>query len=173
MNERAAFRSDLLVLLDAIDKRWTSEPEWDTPQGFAFSDFANYPTLAKYLNSFYIHPRKPHSASSMKKGGLHWLTFPAGGGAYSPDSMVDALCECIEAKTKKYAAKPAGAAEFYLLVHYDKALLYNTPVLGIDFGYAEAVKAASDRIGNVVGLFDRIFVFVPVANGKRAFQLYP
>ena len=63
--------------------------------------------------------------------------------------------------------------EFHLLVHYDKAFVYNTPVLGIDFGYSEAVKAASARIGKAVGVFDKVFAFVPVADGQQAFQLYP
>jgi hypothetical protein len=58
-------------------------------------------------------------ASTMRKGGLHWLTFPARGGAYSPDWMVNALAECITQKTTMYRAKPADAAEFHLLVHYD------------------------------------------------------
>jgi hypothetical protein len=103
---------------------------------------------------------------------LHWLTFPARAGAYSPDWMVDALCECITAKTTKCAAKPTGMGEFQLL-HYDKAFVYNTPVQGIDFGHAEAVKAAAARVGNSVGVFDKILVFVPVADGQHAFQLYP
>jgi len=109
----------------------------------------------------------------MRKGGPHWLTFPARGGAYSPEWMVDALCECVKAKTIKYAAKPPGADEFHLLVHYDKAFVYNTPVFGIDFGYAEAVRAAAARIGNAVGVFDKIFVYVPVADGKQAFRFFP
>ena len=77
------------------------------------------------------------------------------------------------AKIAKYAAKPAGANEFYLLVHYDKAFVYNSPVQGIDFGYAEAVQAAAARIGIAVGVFDKIFVYVPVADGQRVFGLYP
>jgi hypothetical protein len=35
------------------------------------------------------------------------------------------------------------------------------------------VKAASARVGNALGVFDKIFVFVPVADGHQAFQLYP
>ena len=171
--DRAAFRSELLALMDAIDKRWESQPDWTSPQGFAYTDFTKHPTLAKYLQSLDVHPRRPSVGSSMRKGGVHWLTFPARGGAYSPDWMVDALCQCIEAKTTKYGRKPTGMGEFHLLVHYDKAFVYNTPVLGIDFGYAEAVKAASARIGKAVGVFDKVFVFVPVADGQQAFQLYP
>jgi hypothetical protein len=45
--------------------------------------------------------------------------------------------------------------------------------LGSKFGYAEAVKAAAAKIGNATGVFDKIFVFVPVADGQQGFQLYP
>lgn len=168
-SHRAAFRSELLDLIDIIDKNWENIPWSDSPQGFNWTDFANYQTLAKYLDSIDVHPRRP----GMLKGGLQWLTFPLRGGPYSPDWMVNALCECIAAKTAKYAAKPTCMAEFHLLLHYDKAFVYNTPVMGIDFGYAEAVKSATLRVGNAAGVFDKILVFVPVAEGQQAFQLYP
>lgn len=91
----------------------------------------------------------------------------------SPDWMVDPLCEVVRAKIAKYTAKPAGTHEYHLLVHYDKAFVYNTPVHGIDFGYAEAVQAAAARIGSSVGVFDKIFVYVPVTEGQKVFRLYP
>jgi hypothetical protein len=67
----------------------------------------------------------------------------------------------------------AGTYKFHLLVHYDKAFAYNTPVRGIDFGYAEAVQAAAARIGSAVGVFDKIYVYVPVTDGQKVFRLYP
>ena len=171
--DRTAFRAELLALMEAIDRDWESIPWSDSPQGFDWKDFTKYPNLEKHLNSLDIHPRRAAVASTMRKGGLHWLTFPARGGAYSPDWMVDALVECVSAKTTKYFSKPSGAAEFYLLVHYDKGFVYNTPVLGIDFGYAEAVKAAAAQISGAVGVFDKILVFVPVAEGPQVFQFHP
>jgi hypothetical protein len=171
--DRAAFRSELLALMEAIDRDWDNIPSSDSPQGFDWKDFAKYPTLEKHLDSLDIHPRRPPLTSTMRKGGLHWLTFPARGGAYSPDWMVDALVQCVTAKTTKYAAKPPGVSDFHLLVHYDRAFIYNSPVLGIGTGYREAVEAAASRIGGAVGVFDKIFVYVPVADGPQAFQLYP
>jgi hypothetical protein len=108
----------------------------------------------------------------MRKGGLLWL-IPQIAGSYSPNQMVDVLCECVQAKIAKYPAKPIGMDEFHLLLHYDKAWQYNTPVKGIDFGYAEAVQTATTRIGCSAGVFDRIFVFVPIAKGQQVFSLYP
>ena len=171
--DRPAFRSELLSLMEGIDKDWDNIPSSGSPQGFDWKDFAKYPTLEKYLDSLDIHPRRPQLPSTMRTGGLHWLTFPARGGAYSPDWMVDALVQCVTAKTTKYAAKPPGASDFHLLVHYDKAFIYNSPVLGLGIGYREAVGAAASRIGGAAGVFDKIFVYVPVANGPQTFQLYP
>jgi hypothetical protein len=168
-SDATAFRTELLALTEEIDKGWANIPWSDSPQDFDWKDFTKYPALAKYLDSIDVHPRR----AGQQKGGLHWLTFPMRGGAYSPDWMVDALVECVTAKTAKYSAKPPGVAEFHLLVHYDKAFFYNTPVQGVDFGYAEAVRAAAAKIGSAVGMFDRIFVYVPVADGKKAFELYP
>lgn len=66
---------------------------------------------------FEIHPRSPSRPSTMNKGGLHWLTFPMRAGSYSPNDMVDALFEVVQAKIAKYSAKPGAMDEFYLLVH--------------------------------------------------------
>jgi hypothetical protein len=173
LTDRQAFKTELLALTEEIDKRWESEPEWQSPQGFLWTDFNRYATLARYLNSVDVHPRMTSIPSTMRKGGIDWLTFPMKGGAYSPDWMVDALYECVQAKIAKYVTKPTGTDEFHLLVHYDKAFVYNTPVQGINFGYADAVKAAAVRIGASVGVFDKIFVFVPVATGQQVFQLHP
>jgi hypothetical protein len=172
-DDAAAFRRELLRAMEEIDRRWDSEPNWETPQGFQFDNLDAYPMLKKYLDGIDIHPRLPPRCSTMEKGGLRWLSFPMGGFAYSPEWAVDALCEVIEAKVQKYKVNPMGNGEFDLLVHYDKAFAYNTPVHGIDFGYPEAVKAAAARIGTEVGVFTKIFVFVPVSSGQQAFQLYP
>jgi len=171
--DASAFRTGLLAVIEEIDRRWDSEPDWDSPQGIQWDDFSAYPMLKKYLDALEIHPRSPSRPSTMNKGGIHWLTFPMRGGSYSPNDMVDALFEVVQAKIAKYSAKPGAMDEFILLVHYDKAWEYNTPVLGIDFGYGEAVRAAAERIGGAVGMFDRIFVFVPIADGEKVFRIYP
>ncbi len=166
-------RAQLLQFIAELDKRWEHEPEWQCPQGFQVSDFSGYPILAKYLDALEVRPRMPSVPSTMKKGSTGWLILEPRGGSYSPDEMVDALCDRVKAKIDKYPAKPSGMNEFYLLVHYDKAWVYNSPVKGIEWGYAEAVKAAAARTGNAVGVFDRIFVFVHVNNANKVFPFFP
>jgi hypothetical protein len=171
--DAAAFRRELLKLTEEIDQQWSSGGEWDTPQGFLWHNFSTYPILGEYLEAVDIQTRIPSLPTTMEKGDLGWITFPMRGGGYSPDWMVDALCECIWAKIAKYSEKPAGVDEFHLLIHYDRAFHYNTPVIGIDFGYAEAVQAAAARVGSTVGAFEKIFVFVPINEKQQVFRMYP
>jgi hypothetical protein len=167
------FRTQIVQVIADLDQKWETEPGWQSPQGFAWNDFSLFPILAKYLDSLDVHPRMPSVASTMEKGKLGWLTVEPRGGPYSPEEMVGALCERVQDKIAKYPSKPGGMAEFHLLVHYDKAWEYNTPVIGIDFGYAEAVQAAAARIGGAVGVFDRIFVYVRVTHGEKVFRFFP
>jgi hypothetical protein len=167
------FRTRLLQFIAELDKRWEREPEWQSPHGFQVSDFSAYPILAKYLDALEVRPRTPSVPSTMRKGSTGWLILEPRGGSYSPDEMVDALRDRVKAKIDKYPAIPSGMNEFYLLVHYDKAWEYNSPVKGIQWGFAEAIKAAAARIGSAVGVFDKIFVYVPVNDGRRAFPFYP
>lgn len=171
--DKQNFRKQLLALTKEIDERWESEPTWQSPQGFYFKRFDNYPGLGKYLKSIDVHPRRPFIESSMQKGGHHWLTFPAKSGAYSPDWATNALRDVVKAKIDMYKAQPTGVDEFHLLVHYDKALTYNTPVFGIEYGYEEAVHSVATQIGGAVGVFDKIFVFVPTATESKVIQLHP
>ena len=171
--DAASFRTEVLRLTESIDRRWDSEKVWHAPQGFLWKDFKAYPILRKYLEAIDIHPRIPGLAISMEKGSAGWLGFAPTGGGYSPDRMVNVLCDRVRAKISKYADKPPGVDEFYLLVHYDKAQQYNTRLEGIDYEFPEAIERATATIGRSVGVFDKIFVYVPITQSQQVFSLYP
>lgn len=169
--DMADFRNELLLLIQALDNDWKNSSLTNSPPIPVRQDFTKYPTLSKYLKAIKTFQRRETLVCTTKERLPHWITFQLRGGAYSPDSMVQALVDCIWRKTKKYSAKPADAKEFYLLVHYDKAWLYNSPVSGFESEFAEAVKDAAAKLGHSTGVFDKIFVFVPVAEGQQAFEL--
>jgi hypothetical protein len=171
--DAATFRTELLKLVDEVDARWDSEQDWHSPQGCRWTDFSRYPALAKYLSQVRFHPRSAFRDWPSTKGGQHWLTFPLRGGAYSEDSMVAALLARLGDKIQKYAERPAGLNEFHLLVHYDLAWKYNTPVETPAFTFEDAARAAVSFIGDDPGVFDRIFLFVPHNGAQQVFQLYP
>lgn len=170
--DAAAFRTELLKLVHYIDDRWASQSAWQSPQGLPWHDFSQYPALQKYLFSLEFFP-----AAALPgwppRAGCEWLSFAPEGGAYSPDPMVRALCDRIDGKITKYATKPDDLDEFHLLVHYDKAWAYNSPVETLNFTFADAARAATVSIGGEPGVFDKIFLFVPFNKEKPAFELYP
>jgi len=169
--DASAFRTELLQLVDEVDNRWDAEQEWQSPQGCWWLDFSCYPTLGKYLSQVRFFPRS--AFRNWSKGGQHWLTFPLPGGAYSEDSMVAALRARLGDKIQKYPARPGGLDEFDLLVHYDLAWAYNSPVETLTFKFADAARAGGEFIGDDPGVFDRIFLFVPQNEAQKVFQLYP
>ena len=87
--------------------------------------------------------------------------------------MVAALQDRLADKIQKYVARPDGLDEFDLLVHYDLAWVYNSPVETLTFKFADAARAGTDFIGDDPGAFDRIFLFVPHNEAQAVFRLYP
>lgn len=169
----SAFRAELLKLVGEVDARWDGERGWQSPQGCWWTDFSRYPTLAKYPSQVTFFPRAAFLDWPPTRGGHHWLTFECRGGAYSEDSMVAALLARLEDKIQKYAARPVGVNEFHLLVHYEQAWAYNSPVETPWFKFVDAARAGADFIGDDPGAFDRIFLFVPHEGTRKVFQLYP
>lgn len=177
------FRLEILKLAYYIDQRWEQEPDWWSPQGLLYTDFSLFPTVGKYLDSVTIFPRLqyagwPPNGQSEKRqwpAGCDWLVFRCNGGAYSERSSVDALLEIIARKIAKYTLKPPETQmdSFYLLVHYNQALLYNTPVETLSFTYADAARVASRLIGDDSGAFQKVFLLLAVEPGQKMFQLYP
>jgi hypothetical protein len=174
-----AFRQEIFKVVSDVDLRWDQEEEWQSSQGCFVQDFAAYPTLAKYLQSLTFFPRRqcrPDGAIERTwPPGVPWLTFRAPGGAYSEVAMVEALCALLAKKSEKYEAKPPQAQmdDFYLLIHYNQALLYNTPVETLRFKFADAARAGTAFIADDPGIFNKIFLLLAIEPGERVFQLYP
>ena len=174
-----AFREEIFKVVSDIDLRWEREEDWQSPQGCLFQDFAQYPTVAKYLQSMRFFPKRHwRPGGTIEKTwpvGADWLIFTARGGAYSEEAMVNALFVLIAKKMKKYESKPPQVRmdEFYLLIHYHQALLYNTPVETLRFKFADAARAGTVFIGDDPGVFSKVFLLLAIEPGERVYQLYP
>lgn len=165
------FRTELMVLVGEVDRRWNREMESQSPQGCWWTDLSRYPTLGKYLSLVEFFPRSSLREWSSTEG---WLIFLSRGGSYSELSMVEALLVCIGAKIRKYSGRPPGLDAFHLLIHYDLAWAYNTPAETLHSKFADAARISGDFIGDDPGVFGQIFLFVPHTDGpQRVFQLYP
>ena len=63
--------------------------------------------------------------------------------------------------------------EFHLLIHYNQALLFNSPVETFFFKFEDAARAGSAFIGDDPGILAKIFLIRAFRPGERVFQLYP
>jgi hypothetical protein len=137
-------------------------PIWNSPQGAPVDAFDGFPILEKYLHEIWIFPRKKMSM----RDGFEWVMFRPAGGAYTPDWMVQAAIDRIRDKITKLKGANLKAAykldEFDLVCHYcDQALLHNTPVKGINFGFQELATNVRQALETEPKVFDKIFLFNP------------
>jgi len=168
--DAADFRERLLSLIERVDHQWSQKAGWDLRSSQNVRDFAGDPILEKYLKSVRFHP------ASQTRFDIHWIRFPAPGGAYSPMEMLETLGSslCAHKRDEKYKdlRTPIGLDEVYLLVHYDfKAFAYNTPFGAPNFGFKEAAEFATSALGGDGGHFDRIFLFHFLWGEEEAYRI--
>jgi hypothetical protein len=169
----AQFRQQLYACI--AEQTALAEPEWDAPLGAPVRDFIRYPVLGKFLDQIWIHPRP---RLHYPEAGGKWILFEGNaGGAYTHESMVKGALDRIRAKIDDYEELDLHSQhtldELYLLCHYDnEALLYNTPVQAVGFGYEDLVAKVAEVLAQGHGVFNRIFLFHPWESRKVA-QVYP
>jgi hypothetical protein len=171
-----AFRKELYDFVARIDAEWLKNPEWNDPQGYPFTDFTGYPTLAQHIDGLDFYARGRRFNPQL---GSEWLTFRAHGGAYTSDWMRDALIDNISRKIDKYA-KPHNRlklhqqrlAEFYLLAYYDEAVLYNTPYDSPGFGFPEIAAIVAHELTAKPHPFDKVFLHSPIEK-PPTIQVWP
>ena len=174
--DAGAFRKELYDFVARIDANWLKNPEWDDPQGYPFTDFSGYLTLAKHIDGLDFYARGRRFNPQL---GADWLTFRARGGAYTPDWMRDALLNNIKRKIEKYS-KPHNKlnlqqqhlAEFHLLAYYDEAVLHNTPYDAPGFGFREIAAIVAQELAANPHPFDKVFLYSPIEK-PPAIQVWP
>jgi hypothetical protein len=174
--DSAAFRSELFSCIWNCDGRWSSERYWQSPQGarVAGADLTAYPTLGRYLNGIRMFPRAryhgwpPDGAIEKEQWaeGIDWITFPARGGPFSEDTMLQPLLQLLSDKTEHYAGEGTGFSRLYLVVYYNQAVLYNSPAETPRFGFEDAVVRACEFLEGDPDPFDAIFLFIAVDGGR-------
>lgn len=157
--DRRKFKSELFDLLGRFKK--TAEP---TTKQVYLNDFSQVPTLGKFLTGLTVE--KAPRGIRFDKGG--W---------YSPEDARDALIEAVRGKTAKrnYQSlkNEQKLDELYLLVYYNRALLWNSPYEGINGGIDVAAEQAKEQMTKDHGPFDKVFLFLAFKPGMKVLTLWP
>ena len=105
----------------------------------------------------------------------YWISFPAHASWYTPETMVNVLQRRLSDKCNRYREneKLKAFAQRVLLIHYDQALIYNTPVETPHFKFHHAADAARTFLNRDAGVFDRVYLMISLEPSGKVFQLYP
>jgi len=152
---------------------WKVVRSWYSTQGVPIDDFSSYPMLEKYLEKVWIYPR---SSGDPTVDGLEWIEFELPGGAYTSQWMKQAAIDRILDKINKYQNGNLRSQyklnEFDLLCFYcDEALLHNTPIYGVEYGFRELAEEVKQALNNAPKVFDKVFLFYPYESPK-AIRVY-
>ena len=167
------FRSQLFGLIEDTDRCWPTERFWHSPQGHVCRQFESSAVLAKYLESVHFLPlRVGNKVEERWPADQPWIFFRSWGGSYSSDSAVNALDGIIRKKQNHYGKQTCRPVR--LLIYYGKAVLYNTPFLGINIRTFKDVAAiAAAELAGKQLVFERVYLFQALEPDLQAFEIYP
>lgn len=170
-----AFRKQLFECIHNLDEQWPMNRFWHGPQGHAVTgaELIPYPVVAKYLDELHMFPNKlfrgclPDGQVVKKKwpAGQDWILFPARGGFYSEQTMLQPLLKLLAKKKERYGTG-SGFDHLSLIVHYNSALLYNSPAETFRFTFEDAAEAARQFLSGDPEPFQNIYLFVAVDDGS-------
>lgn len=148
-------KDQLFQLIESVDDRWPHERFWQTRQGYHCRDLTAYPALAKHFEEVLFHSQQHREAWPV---GCDWIIFPSPVSSFDEWTMIRPLLHILEKKVQKYerfSFEAVGVDALYLLVHYDQALLHNSPVEDLQ----KAAKYAKTVVRNNKGAFEKLFLF--------------
>ena len=170
----AAFRSELYTLIEETDRRWSSERFWHSPQGRVCRKFESYPTLSKYVASVHFDPLQfGNTKLEPWPVGQPWIFFRAWISSYASETALNALLKIIEKKRAHYG-RSQEARHVHLLIHYGRAMRYNTPYYGIGVrGFEDVATVAAQALTGKPLVFEKVYLLEALEPGVQAFEIYP
>jgi hypothetical protein len=163
--DSAAFREQLFRYVVECDERWPRERYWAGGPILKKADFAPYPMLVKYLEAIKLHPWKDSDTFKYR-----WVWFTANVGVFDQDTMLIPLRDLMIEKIEHYGAR-TGFDQLSLLLVYHQAALYNSPADTPLHSYEDAVKRVRTVIGEDLGAFDSVFLYIAVNPGRRVMRI--
>lgn len=168
--DKADFKAALIALIRETDRRWPSERFWHSPQGRICREFAGYPPLGKYLRSVNFDPLVIRGRQRPWPTGQPWIFVKARGGSYSPETAARALAAILEQKIRRYGRFSRSTR---LIVYYGKAVVYNTPYLGVEMREFADMAALAAEVVRGQNAFEKIYLLNALEPGLEAFEIYP
>jgi hypothetical protein len=146
--------NELRECIEAADRDWESlTARWPVYQGYPLSDFASYPTLAKYVSALDLAPTQSDIP-------FH-ISFLPQGGAYSTRSGFQALLRVLGKKESMYGdlRQKQSLAKLHLVLYWWQGALHNAPYdNGMGYSLNEVAADLQTLIETGGTNFDAVFI---------------
>ena len=168
--DKAAVKAAVAALIEETDRRWPGERFWHSPQGRICGDLAAYPPLGKYLGAVHFDPLVVRGETRPWAAGQPWIFTELPGGSYSPETSFTALGDILSQKISHYGrfSRPTR-----LVVYYGKAVVYNTPYIGVETREFADVAARAAGVVHGQKAFEKIYLLNALEPGLEVFEIYP
>jgi len=161
-SDRSRFINELIDILN----QFLLTPQEEHEEENWLNDFRSHPKLQKYITGIYIY------ASRLPLG----IEFVRGGD-YSPKDAIQALFKRLNNKINyanyKNLKSKLRLSDFYLIVHYSMAMIYNSPFTGVEQDIHSIAESARKKLLNNNGPFDKIFLFYALKPRMAVYPLWP
>jgi len=133
-----------------------------------YTDFSGYPTLHQYIGTIIVWASKTSFKWSPR------LRIREDG-FYDPGDAKERLLALLKEKADKYGnlKEKQMLTELWLLVYYDRGVVWNPPYEGVNTGLKEIVGQARKHLARDHGFFDQIFLFMVAERARDVMKLYP
>ena len=168
-----SFRDTLMHLIQDVDAHWQHNREWQS-RGYSCIMFDEYPVLKKYLSRINFEPRMKREERQYWPSGEDWICPESWADAYNPQIALEALTKAIRDKVERYGL--SGKEDVRLIVHYNEAVLYNTPYRGFAGrshyrNFQDVAELAANEVRKMRVPFKKVYLLnVPE---REAFEIYP
>ena len=161
-SEYPVFRQSLLRLIAHVDAAWPTE---DRGRNYRFAELNRFPPLDKHLEQVRFVPGKALTSD------VDWIVPVVPADSFDDRTMADPLLERLSKKKQQCRALKANCDELYLLIAYDQALPYCSPIETPRRRVIETAREAAAALAADRGPFSRAFLFIGVEPGRRVYRL--
>jgi hypothetical protein len=160
-----AFREQFLACVSSADNHWPYAQFWNT-YTLREEKLVAYPALQRYVEEIQMFPR----ARFKDWPPTPWVSVPPHADSYSPDTMLSSLLRLLREKRAHYSSTGTGFDHLSLLLYYDRAALYNSPVEAMNWTIDDVADVVRKALDSNPAPFDSIYLFFAVEDG-RAFKV--
>jgi hypothetical protein len=153
--DHASFRTALFELIEHVDRNW---PVKLSTQYYRFPDLSKFPPLGKYLIQVCF------SAGISSASGVEWIVPVTPMYTFDDRTLLAPLLDRLEKKAEKCRKLKTPCDSLHLVISYDQALGYCSPV-------TMPMAAIIKEMALALDAFPGAFRTVSVVKGEEAYQV--